>query len=106
MSKRAAETVTMTFAEVQAMIAQARASVTPTATATAPAPASAKNAKKAKAAYVAPAFVSARIGFKANAEGVDTWRGILVTDADGREIFIGERKAKAVLQFAAIAQAL
>lgn len=75
------------------------------------APAVAAPAKpKAKKAEKIATFVSARVGMKANDAGTPTWKGIFLTERDEngreREIFVGERKVKGVLQFADIARTL
>lgn len=75
------------------------------------APAVAAPAKpKAKKAEKIATFVSARVGMKANDAGTPTWKGIFLTERDEngreREIFVGERKVKGILQFADIARTL
>lgn len=65
---------------------------------------------KAKKAEKIATFVSARVGMKANDAGTPTWKGIFLTERDEngreREIFVGERKVKGILQFADVARTL
>ncbi len=89
---------------IAAAVAQALAGAGAPAAVAAPAKPKAKKAEKIAT------FVSARVGMKANDAGVPTWKGIFLTERDEngreREIFVGERKVKGILQFADIARTL